>query len=296
MLVYQRKGMWLEDTLDKLAAWMKLKPGMVAVDVGCGLGYLGYTFWKYFGEGGHYIGIDNESTLVDEAREASKEWAIGGKATFHVGDAYKLKLDDNSVDWVACQTLLMHLERPQDALAEMKRIVKPGGLITCNEPDNYRPALGKFYNSLPDLPFEEHMLSVRVLTICHEGRIKLGRGDDGIGPQVPRMLKLLGMVDIEVRSNDRAQYLDPPYESQLQKNSLEKLKKQLLEQDRFYTISEKQKEEFLAGGGELDEYLQYRKIVERQISALRKQIEAGEYFACSSGGYFYAVKGRKPEA
>jgi ubiquinone/menaquinone biosynthesis C-methylase UbiE len=294
MLVYQRKGMWLEDTVDKLAGWMKLTPGMTAVDVGCGLGYLGYTYWKYFGEGGHYIGIDNDTHLIDEAREASRDWAVGGKATFRVGDAYELPIDDNSVDWAMCQTLLMHLERPNDALAEMVRIVRPGGLITCNEPDNHRPTLGEFYNSLPELTPEEQMLKVRVLKMSHEGRMKLGRGDDGVGPRVARMLKLLGMVDIDVRSNDRAHHLEPPYDSELQQLALDKLKKQLLDKDRFDTISEMQREEFLAGGGDLDEYLQYQMLVDRQMATLREQIEAGEYFACSSGGYFYAVKATKP--
>lgn len=57
MLVEQRKFLWPEDTVAKLAAWMGLRPGMTAVDVGCGLGYLGYTYWPYFGKGGRYFGV-----------------------------------------------------------------------------------------------------------------------------------------------------------------------------------------------------------------------------------------------
>lgn len=45
MLIEQRKFMWHKDTIDKLAVWLELKPGMTAVDVGCGLGNLGYTYW-----------------------------------------------------------------------------------------------------------------------------------------------------------------------------------------------------------------------------------------------------------
>ena len=77
MLVYQRRLLWLDDTLDKLAAWLGLEPGMTAVDVGCGLGYLGYTYWPYFGKGGRYFGVDISPELVKDARKASKEWARG---------------------------------------------------------------------------------------------------------------------------------------------------------------------------------------------------------------------------
>ncbi len=72
MLAYQRESMWLTDTLDKLAAWLELKPGMFAVDVGCGLGYLGYTFWPYFGKGGRYFGVDAAFELLPDAARAAE--------------------------------------------------------------------------------------------------------------------------------------------------------------------------------------------------------------------------------
>ena len=64
MLIDQRKFMWTDDLLDVYARWFGLKHGMTAVDVGCGLGYLGYTYWPYFGEGGKYFGVDANADLL----------------------------------------------------------------------------------------------------------------------------------------------------------------------------------------------------------------------------------------
>ncbi len=163
MLVYQRKFLWLEDTLDKLVAWLGLKPGMTAVDVGCGLGYLGYTYWSYFGKGGIYFGVDISLKLVQDAAKAAKEWAVNGKASFVAGDAYKLPFPDDFADLVMCQVLLIHLEKPELALAEMVRVAKPGGLIMCKEPDNLSAALAWGYSSTPALDLEEELLLKKYL-------------------------------------------------------------------------------------------------------------------------------------
>ena len=66
-----RRFMWSPDAVDNYAAWMDLNQGMTAVDVGCGLGYLGYTYWPYFGQGGTYIGIDKSDDLLSEAAIAA---------------------------------------------------------------------------------------------------------------------------------------------------------------------------------------------------------------------------------
>jgi SAM-dependent methyltransferase len=126
MLVYQRKAMWLEDTLDKLAAWIGLKPGMTAVDVGCGLGHMGYTFWPYLGESGKYFGVDTTPDLLKDAEKTAIEWAEGGEVSFKVGDAYDLPLADGFADLVMCQALLIHLARPERALICNKGRVRSG--------------------------------------------------------------------------------------------------------------------------------------------------------------------------
>ncbi len=295
MLVYQRKYAWFDDTLDKFAAWLGLKPGMTAVDVGCGLGYLGYTYWPYFGKGGQYLGVDVSPELLRDAAKVAKEWAVGGEACFTEGDVYKLPFPDSFADLVMCQALLMHLEKPELALAEMARVAKPGGLIMCNEPDNLSPMLAKRHWSLPELDIEEQLLLAKIVIISNKGRIKLGQGDNSIGTRVPRMMKELGLTDIGVRLNDRVFYVEPPYPDPLQKHSLESVKKELLDEKRREIFMDRGKKEFLAGGGDPKEFEHYREINDRVMSILRQQIDDGKYFACGSTD-FYIIKGRKAKS
>jgi ubiquinone/menaquinone biosynthesis C-methylase UbiE len=294
MLVFQRKSMWTDDTVEKIAAWLGLRQGMTVVDVGCGLGYLGYTFWPFYGKGGEYIGVDKNQDLLKDAKEAAHDWATDGKTQFIEGDSYALPLEDNTADVVMCQALLMHLENPRQALAEMIRIAKPGGLILCHEPDNHNPRMGQLYNSLPESDIDEHLLCVKVYMTCYRGRLKLGNGDSAIGPKLPHMMKELGLENIGVRLNDRVHYLEPPYEGRFQQDALIKINEMLVNEERYNMLRKREKDEFIAGGGNLGDYRRYLQIEDKYIALLRKQVKSGEYFACS-GGNLYAVKGQKRE-
>jgi SAM-dependent methyltransferase len=294
MLVYQRESMWLEDTLDKLAAWLGLESGMTAVDVGCGLGYLGYTYWPYFGEGGRYFGVDMSSKLLQETARAAEEWAVNGEGSFIAGDAYKLPFGDDFADLVMCQVLLIHLQHPEVALAEMVRVAKPGGLVMCKEPDNLSSVLVKHYSSLPELDIAEQLLVTKIHLVCNKGRIKLGQGDNSLGCKVAGMMSKLGLTEIGIRLNDRVSFMEPPYEDPLQQHTLAHVKKQWLDEKRREIWLEREKREFLAGGGEVDEYNRYRETADRLMAIFRRQIEDNEYFSCGSG-HFYIIKGRKPK-
>jgi SAM-dependent methyltransferase len=292
MLVDQRKFMWAEDMLDVYARWFGLEPGMNAIDVGCGLGYLGYTYWSYFGEGGTYFGIDANADLLTDAAAAARDWADKGEAYFLKSDAYRLPFPDDFADWTMCQTLLMHLERPEDALREMIRVTRPGGLISCNEPDNLSASLRWGYNNLPELGLEEELLLLKLALVSHRGRIALGQGDNEIGAKLPEMMDSVGLVDIAARQNDRVRFLIPPYDGPRQQNLLEMFKKEMSE-DAMRIWRERWKEQYLAGGGDISDFDTAFKTVENNRSQLLALLERGEFYSCGSGK-FYIIKGRKP--
>ncbi|HOP06198.1 MAG TPA: methyltransferase domain-containing protein [candidate division Zixibacteria bacterium] len=290
-LIQQRKFMWPEDSVEKLAAWFELSPGMILADIGCGLGYIGLTYFKFFGQGGEYLGIDNNETLLHEAEEISKDWAIGGTARFMKADACSLPLADESVDVAACQTLLMHLPEPERALKEMIRIVKPGGLIICFEPDNLSNMLIEGNNSFPEQPLEVKLFLRKISFLTYEGRKKLSKGDLQIGSKIPLIMSQLGLTDIGIRNCDRVGMVIPPYEGEEQQHRIKNIRQHMGREHHEEELAEMEAE-FEAGGGDPEEFRRYREIVEEIRCVAREQLDRDEFWAVMPP-LFYAIKGRK---
>jgi len=198
-LTEYRDQMWLPDTVKKYAKWLNLKQGMKVADIGCGLGFLGLTYWKYFGRNGVYCGIDISANLINEAKDISKKWAKQGEAIFQVGDAYNLDLEDNSFDLVMCQTLLMHLDKPIKAITEMKRILKPGGTIFCMEPDNLSTTVNPNYSSYEKLTLEEQLVNYKINFYRFKGKKKQKLGDHTIGNKLHMLLHKSSFTEIDLR-------------------------------------------------------------------------------------------------
>ena len=108
-----------------------LKPGMRALDFGCGPGTLSVGLAKAV-EPGEMHGIDMEASQIELARSAA---TAGGhaNAVFHVGNALELPFEDDYFDVAHCHTVLMHIPDTQATLSEVKRVLKPGGIVASRE-------------------------------------------------------------------------------------------------------------------------------------------------------------------
>ena len=102
------------------------------LDVGCGFG-LETLRLAALARPGRVVGIDKSADFIAEAkaRAAAASLAID----FDVGDADALPYPDASFDCVRAERLLIYLTDPAKAVAEMKRVAKPGGRIALIEPD-----------------------------------------------------------------------------------------------------------------------------------------------------------------
>lgn len=108
-----------------------LTPGMRVLDFGCGPGAISVGLAEAVAPADFY-GVDIEASQIEMARRVA---AAGGNdnAVFLVGDVTDLPFGDNSFDVAHCHAVLTHMPNTADVLAEVRRVLKPGGIISCRE-------------------------------------------------------------------------------------------------------------------------------------------------------------------
>lgn len=108
----------------RLVKFAGVRSGMKVLDVGCGTGVVALTAAR---AGAHAVGVDLTPKLIERARENTG--IMGLEAEWHVGDAEALPFADAEFDAVVSQFGHMFAPRPDLAVREMLRVLKPGGTI-----------------------------------------------------------------------------------------------------------------------------------------------------------------------
>jgi ubiquinone/menaquinone biosynthesis C-methylase UbiE len=111
-----------------LLAAAALRSGEVVLDVACGSGLVSLPAAQRIGARGHLLGIDLSGRMVELATRRVRA-ARCTNAAFVRMDAERLDLGAASFDVVLCALGLMYLPDPARALAEMRRVLRPGGRI-----------------------------------------------------------------------------------------------------------------------------------------------------------------------
>ena len=109
----------------------QLKPGQHLLDIGCGAGFLSLRLAGAVTPG-ELHGVDIEPSQVDAARALAADRGCSN-AAFQVADALDLPFADGSFDIVHMGGLLLHVADTAQALAEAKRVLKPGGMLACRD-------------------------------------------------------------------------------------------------------------------------------------------------------------------
>jgi SAM-dependent methyltransferase len=110
-----------------------LRRGMRVADVGCGVGMVTTLLAKLVGPEGQVIGIDFSGAQLAQARQRMA--SVGANASFVEASATDTGLPPCSFDLVYCRYLLLHLLEPERALAEMRSLLKPDGILVCEDAD-----------------------------------------------------------------------------------------------------------------------------------------------------------------
>jgi len=103
-----------------------LIPGATVVDIGCGAGMDLMLAASAIGPGGHAIGVDMTELMAERARASARALRFD-HVEVRVGDALRLPVDSESVDFAITNGVLNLTPDKEQAFAEVFRILKPGG-------------------------------------------------------------------------------------------------------------------------------------------------------------------------
>lgn len=122
-----------------------LRPGQTLLDVGCGPGTITGDLAKLVAPA-RVIAIDSAQVALDQAAAHADAAGLAGQIDLRVGDVHELEFEDDTFDVVHAHQVLQHVGDPVQALREMRRVCKPGGIVAARDSD-YR---GFFW--YPELP------------------------------------------------------------------------------------------------------------------------------------------------
>lgn len=160
---------------------LQLEPGARVLDVGCGMGDDVAQLADRVGPAGRAIGVDLSQKMIAQAQQRHRGLP---QSEFQVADASALPFADGSFHACRADRVFQHLARREQALAELIRVLQPGGRLVCIDPD--------WETLVFDLP--DRQLTRKVCAaICD--RVKNGWA----AHQMARMAADAGLVELAVR-------------------------------------------------------------------------------------------------
>jgi ubiquinone/menaquinone biosynthesis C-methylase UbiE len=112
-----------------------LKPGMNVLDAACGPGFTACELAKFIGSTGAVTGVDINEELIFTAYQAKASEKVQN-VSFSLGNIYALELPENAFDFVYARFIFQHLEKPQLALKNILRVLKPDGILCVLDIDD----------------------------------------------------------------------------------------------------------------------------------------------------------------
>jgi ubiquinone/menaquinone biosynthesis C-methylase UbiE len=162
-----------------MMAQLELSDGLHLLDVGCGTGDDVRTLAQVVGPRGRSVGVDASAVMIAEAQR--RHATTGLPVAFAVGNAQHLDFADATFDRCRAERLLMHLDHPEHAVAEMMRVVRPGGKVVVFDMD-----WGMIF---VDSPYQD---TTRTILQAFSDGMRHG----WIGRSLPRLFQAAGLADI----------------------------------------------------------------------------------------------------
>ncbi|MDR2698173.1 MAG: ubiquinone/menaquinone biosynthesis methyltransferase [Candidatus Methanoplasma sp.] len=120
----------------KKAGDMKAKK---CLDIGTGTGEIAFLLSENAGKDGEVFGVDITPKMLEYAAMKMEKMDLPVPVIFETGDALSLRFEDDSFDIVTSGYMLRNVTDIQKAIAEMHRVLRPGGravVAELSKPDN----------------------------------------------------------------------------------------------------------------------------------------------------------------
>ncbi|KAM0750100.1 methyltransferase type 11 [Meredithblackwellia eburnea MCA 4105] len=110
-----------------------LGPHFHILDVGCGPGTITVDFARFVPEG-RVTGLERSQEVLESAKRHGEEKGVSN-VEWVAGDVHQLPFEDNRFDVVYAHQVIQYVTSPVDALREMRRVLKPNGILALREGD-----------------------------------------------------------------------------------------------------------------------------------------------------------------
>ena len=117
---------------DAMMDWLAPRPGQRLLDVAGGTGDISFRFLKRAGHG-HSTVLDITESMLVEGRKRAEAERMSDSLNWVVGDAMALPFESNTFDVYTISFGIRNVTRPQEALNEAFRVLKPGGRLMVLE-------------------------------------------------------------------------------------------------------------------------------------------------------------------
>ena len=164
-----------------------LHSGMSLLDCGCGPGSITLGFAKLVTPG-EVVGVDMAENQLEQARANAQEQGVAN-LRFEMANVYDLPFPDHSFDAVFSHAVVEHLGDPLQALKEMRRVLKPGGMLGIRDADR----AGEIFWPLD--PVLVNVLEMWNRLLKHNG------ADPFIGRRLRSLLNELGLRRVEASAS-----------------------------------------------------------------------------------------------
>jgi len=166
---------------------MSIRPGQRLLDVGCGPGTDTVPLAARVGAGGEVIGVDNDAAMIAEANARVASAGVSARVKHQQVDVTAgLPFGDNTFDACRSERLFQHLSHPEQVLAEMARVTKPGGWIVVLDTDHGTKSI-----DTPEVDIERRLARVAAERCLINGYA---------GRQLYRLFKQAGLAEISVET------------------------------------------------------------------------------------------------